>query len=108
MEADDAGTLAQLRTLRKELFDPKLAHYVGRIVKTTGDGVLAEFASAVDAVEHAIDIQRALARRNTDVPEDRRIVLRLGINLGDIIVEGDDIYGDGDGGKTVEGHSRVN
>ncbi len=95
MEVDEAGTLAQLRTLRKELFDPKLSEFGGRIVKTMGDGFLAEFTSAVDAVEHAIDIQRALARRNTDVPEHHRIVLRIGINLGDIIVEGDDIYGDG-------------
>ncbi len=95
MEVDEAGTLAQLRTLRKELFDPKVSEFGGRIVKTMGDGVLAEFTSAVDAVEHAINIQRALARRNTDVPEHHRIVLRIGINLGDIIVEDDDIYGDG-------------
>lgn len=95
MEADEAGTLAQLKTLRKEVFDPKFQQYNGRIVKTTGDGVLAEFTSAVDAVEHALDLQETLVRRNRDVPEDRRIVLRIGINIGDVIVEGDDIYGDG-------------
>ncbi len=95
MEADEAGTLAGLKALRNELFDPKLAEYRGRLVKTTGDGVLAEFASAVDAVEHALDIQGALARRNADVAEDRRIVLRIGINIGDVMVEDDDIYGDG-------------
>lgn len=95
MEADEAGTLAQLRTLRKELFEPKLAEFGGRLVKTTGDGILAEFASAVDAVEHAVNVQNALAARNENVPEDRRIVLRIGINIGDVIVEDDDIYGDG-------------
>ncbi len=95
MEADEAATLDQLRTLRQELFDPKLAEFGGRIVKTMGDGVLAEFASAVDAVEHAIDIQTTLAERNADVLEDRRIVLRIGINIGDVVVEDDDIFGDG-------------
>ena len=95
MEADEVGTLAQLKTLRKEVFDPKLAEHNGRIVKTTGDGVLVEFASAVDAVQHAVEVQRALAKRNEDVPSERRIELRIGINVGDIIVEDDDIYGDG-------------
>ncbi len=95
MREDETGTLAQLKTLRKEVFDPRTAEHNGRIVKTTGDGVLVEFASAVDATEFAIKVQRALARRNEDVPEDRRIELRIGINLGDIIVDGDDIYGDG-------------
>ena len=95
MEADEVGTLAQLKTLRKEVFDPKLADHNGRIVKTTGDGVLVEFASAVDAVQHAVEVQRVLAKRNEDVPSERRIELRIGINVGDIIVEGDDIYGDG-------------
>ncbi len=95
MREDETGTLAQLKTLRKEVFDPRIADHNGRIVKTTGDGVLVEFASAVDATECAIKIQRALARRNEDVPEDHRIELRIGINLGDIIVDGDDIYGDG-------------
>ena len=95
MREDETGTLAQLKTLRKEVFDPRTAEHNGRIVKTTGDGVLVEFASAVDATECATKVQRALARRNEDVPEGHRIELRIGINLGDIIVDGDDIYGDG-------------
>jgi adenylate cyclase len=95
MEADETWTLAQLKALRGELFDPKLAHYGGRIVKTTGDGVLAEFASAVDAVEHALDVQRALTSRNREIAEDRRMVLRIGINIGDVVVDDDDIFGDG-------------
>ena len=95
MRADETGTLAQLQTLRKEVFDPRVAEHNGRIVKTTGDGVLVEFASAVDAVECAIKVQRGLTRRNEDVPEGHRIELRIGINLGDIIADGDDIYGDG-------------
>ena len=92
---DEAGTLAQLKTLRKEVFDPRIAEHNGRIVKTTGDGVLVEFASAVDATECAIKIQRSLARRNEDVPDVHRIELRIGINLGDIVVDGEDIFGDG-------------
>ncbi len=95
MGADEAGTLAQLKTLRKEVFDPRTSEHNGRIFKTTGDGVLVEFASAVDAVQCAIKVQRALARRNKDVPTDHRMELRIGINLGDIIVDGEDIYGDG-------------
>ena len=95
MEVDEAGTLAQLKTHRIEVFDPRIAEHNGRIVKTTGDGVLVEFASAVDATECAIKIQRSLAKRNEDVPEGHRIELRIGINLGDIIVDGGDIYGDG-------------
>ena len=95
MREDETGTLAQLKVLRKEVFDPRTAEHSGRIVKTTGDGALVEFASAVDATECAIKIQRALARRNEDVPEVHRIELRIGINLGDIIVDGEDIYGDG-------------
>ncbi len=95
MGADEAGTLARLKALRAELFEPSAEAHQGRIFKTTGDGVLVEFASAVDAVEHAVEVQQALARREADVAEDRRIVLRIGINLGDIIVEGDDIFGDG-------------
>ena len=87
MREDETGTLAQLKTLRKEAFDPRIAEHNGRIVKTTGDGVLVEFASAVDATECAVKIQRALARRNEDVPENHRIELRIGINLGNIIVD---------------------
>jgi adenylate cyclase len=92
---DEAGTLAQLKVLRKEVFDSRTAEHNGRIVKTTGDGVLVEFASAVDATECAVKIQQALARRNEDVPEGQRIELRIGINLGDIVVDGQDIFGDG-------------
>ncbi len=95
MRENEAGTLAQLKTHRIEVFDPRIAEHNGRIVKTMGDGVLVEFASAVDATECAIKIQRLLARRNEDVPEGHRIELRIGINLGDIIVDGEDIYGDG-------------
>ena len=95
MEADEAGTLARLKTVRSELFDPKTEQFGGRIFKNTGDGALAEFGSAVDAVQCAVEIQRRLARRNSKEPENRRIILRIGINLGDVIVEGEDIYGDG-------------
>ncbi len=95
MEADEAGTLAQLKTHRKELIDPAVAGHKGRIVKTTGDGLLVEFASVVDAVQCAVEMQRGMAERNARVPEDRRIVFRIGINLGDIIIDSGDIYGDG-------------
>ncbi len=95
MDGDEAGTLARLKTLRSEVFDPITAQFGGRIFKTTGDGALAEFASAFDAVQAAIEVQRALVERNAAVPEDRRIVLRIGISLGDVIVEGDDLYGNG-------------
>lgn len=95
MGADESGTLAQLKTHRKELLDPKIEEYGGRIVKTTGDGMLVEFSSVLDAVQCAVEIQRAMGQRNTHVPEDRRIQFRMGINQGDVIVEEDDIYGDG-------------
>ncbi len=95
MAADEAGTLAQLKTHRKEIIEPKAAEYGGRTVKLMGDGTLMEFGSVVDAVTFAVDVQRAMALRNTDVPEDQRITYRMGINIGDIIVEGEDIYGDG-------------
>ncbi len=95
MAADETGTLAQLKTHRKELLKPKTAEYRGRVVKLMGDGTLMEFGSVVDAVNFAVDVQRTMALRNTDVPEDQRITYRIGINIGDIIVEGDDIYGDG-------------
>ena len=95
MGGDEEGTLAALKSLRESLIDPKIAEHRGRIVKTTGDGALVEFASAVDAVRCAIDIQRAMIERNAEIPEDRRIELRIGINVGDIIIEGEDIYGDG-------------
>ncbi len=95
MHADEEGTLARLRTHHSELIEPKFAEHRGRIVKLMGDGLLVEFASVVDAVRCATEIQRGAAARNAGVPEDEQIVLRVGINLGDVIVEGDDIYGDG-------------
>jgi adenylate cyclase len=95
MGADEEGTLERLKALRRELVDPKIAEHRGRIVKTTGDGVLVEFASVVDAVRCAVEVQRAMPERNTGVGADSRIELRIGINLGDVIVEGDDLYGDG-------------
>ena len=95
MGIDEEGTLAALKICRRELIDPKMAEHRGRIVKTTGDGALAEFASAVDAVRCAIEIQRTMAERNSAVLEDRRIEFRIGINVGDIIIDEGDIYGDG-------------
>ncbi len=95
MERDESGTLAALKTHRAELVDPEIAKHDGRIVKLMGDGTLAEFASVVDAVECAADIQRGMAARNLDVAEDTRIVFRIGVHLGDVIVEDDDIYGEG-------------
>jgi adenylate cyclase len=95
MGADEEGTLERLKALRRELIDPKIAEHHGRIVKTTGDGLLVEFASVVDAVRCAVAVQQAMPERNTGVTADSRIELRIGINLGDVIVEGDDIYGDG-------------
>src|SRR5438046_597236 len=95
MGLDEAGTLARLKTLRRELIDPKIAEHKGRVVKTTGDGILIEFPSVVEAVSCAVAVQRGMAERNPPVPEDQRIVFRVGVNLGDIIVEGDDIHGDG-------------
>ena len=95
MGADESGTLARLKSHRKEVIDPKIAGHHGRIVKLMGDGVLVEFASVVDATRCAAEMQQAMADRNADVAEAQRIDLRIGINLGDIIVDGDDIYGDG-------------
>ena len=95
MGADEEGTLERLKALRRELLDPKIAEHQGRIVKTTGDGLLVEFASVVDAVRCAVEVQQAMPERNTGVAADNRIELRIGINLGDVIVEGDDLYGDG-------------
>jgi adenylate cyclase len=95
MGADEAGTLTRLKTHRRELIDPAIAGRGGRMVKLMGDGALVEFASAVAAVECAVEIQRAMALRNAKEPEARRIAFRIGINSGDVIVEGDDIYGDG-------------
>jgi hypothetical protein len=95
MRADEEGTFARLRAHRTELVEPKIAEHKGRIVKLMGDGLLVEFASVVDAVRCATEVQRAMAARDAGVPEDEQIVLRVGINLGDVIVEGDDIHGDG-------------
>jgi adenylate cyclase len=95
MGRDEEGTHTALKTLRGSLFDPKIEEHRGRIVKTTGDGALVEFASAVDAVRCAVDIQRGMAERTADLPEERRIEFRIGINVGDIIIDGGDIYGDG-------------
>ena len=95
MGGDERGTLERLMRHRRELIEPKLAEHRGRIVKLMGDGVLAEFASAVDAVQCAAEIQQAMAERNRTVPAAERIAFRIGVNLGDVIVEGDDIYGDG-------------
>jgi class 3 adenylate cyclase/pimeloyl-ACP methyl ester carboxylesterase len=95
MGIDEVGTLASLKAHRRELTDPAITAHHGRIVKTTGDGALIEFASVVDAVACAVAIQRGMMSRNADVPEDKRIVFRIGINVGDIIIDGDDIFGDG-------------
>ena len=107
MGVDEEGTLAALKAYRRELIDPKIAEHRGRIVKTTGDGALVEFASAVDAVRCAMEIQRTMAERNSAVPEDRRIEFRIGINVGDIIIDEGDIYGDGVNiAARVETHAR--
>jgi class 3 adenylate cyclase/pimeloyl-ACP methyl ester carboxylesterase len=95
MGADEVGTLTRLKAHRRELVDPAIAGHSGRIVKTTGDGVLVEFGSVVDAVGCALAVQRGMMSRNVAVPEGRRIVFRVGINVGDIIIDGDDIFGDG-------------
>ncbi len=95
MGADEEGTLDRLKAHRRELVDPKIKEHRGRIVKTTGDGMLVEFPSVVDAVRCGVEVQRAMIDRNADVPEDKRIAFRVGINLGDVIIDGDDIYGDG-------------
>jgi adenylate cyclase len=95
MSIDEEGTLRQLKGHRKELVDPKITEHRGRIVKTTGDGMLVEFASVVDAVRCAVDIQRGMGERNANVPAEKRIQFRIGLNVDDIIIDGDDIYGDG-------------
>jgi TolB-like protein len=95
MGKDEEGTLARLKAHRRELIDPKIAEYRGRVVKITGDGILVEFPSVVDAVRCAVDVQRAMVDRNAGHTEDEQITFRVGINLGDVIVDGQDIYGDG-------------
>jgi TolB-like protein/class 3 adenylate cyclase len=95
MGVDEAGTLARLKEHRRELIDPKNKQYRGRVVKTTGDGILIEFPSVVDAVCCSIEVQQGMHKRNADVPQEKRIEFRIGINLGDVIIEGRDLYGDG-------------
>src|SRR5690349_15718426 len=95
MGRDEEGTLAQLKVLRKTIVDPGIAAHRGRIVKTTGDGMLVEFASAVDATRCAVEMQRAMAERPCDAPPEFRIEFRLGIHVGDIIIDDDDIFGEG-------------
>jgi adenylate cyclase len=95
MGADEEGTHDRLKAHRRELVDPKIGEHSGRIVKTTGDRVLVEFASVVDAVRCAAELQRAMIDREAGMAEDRRIRFRIGINLGDVIVEDEDIFGDG-------------
>src|SRR6266850_1507946 len=93
--ADEEGTLGRLKALRAELVDPKIAGHKGRIVKTTGDGLLVEFTSVVDALRCAAEVQAALAESNAPLPADKRIDFRIGINMGDIVAEDGDIFGDG-------------
>ena len=95
MEADEAGTLAQMKTHRRELWNPLIEKYSGRLVGTAGDSILVEFASAVAAVKCSADMQRGMVERNADLPEGRRMLLRVGVNIGEVIVDEDDIYGDG-------------
>ena len=95
MGADEEGTLARLKAHRRELGDRKIKEHRGRIVKTTGDGILVEFVSPVEAVRCALEIQRGMVPRNSDVPREKRITFRMGINLGDVIAEEDDLFGDG-------------
>src|SRR5438128_672487 len=95
MGADEEGTHERLRAHLREVVDPKIKEHRGRVVKNTGDGLLAEFPSVVDAVRCAVEVQSGMAERNAAVPAPQRIEFRIGINLGDVIVDGDDIYGDG-------------
>ena len=95
MGSDEEGTLARLKAHRLALVDPKIGEYRGRIVKTTGDGLLAEFASVIDATRCAVEVQRGMGERNAEVAQDKRIEFRIGINVGDIIIDGNDIFGDG-------------
>jgi len=95
MGVDEEGTLAQLKTFRRTLVDPTIAKHRGQIVKTTGDGMLVEFASAVEAARCAFEVQRGMAGKNTEVPQVKRIEFRIGIHLGDIIIDDNDIFGDG-------------
>ena len=95
MGADEMGTHTALKSHRRELIDSTIAEHRGRIVKNTGDGMLVEFASVVDAVSCAVNVQRSMVQRNAGIPQDKQIVFRIGINIGDIIIDDDDIFGDG-------------
>jgi adenylate cyclase len=95
MATDEEGTLARLKAHHRELGDAKIQEHRGHIIKTTGDGLLVEFASAVDAVRCAVEIQRGMVKRNVNVPPENRIEFRIGINVGDIIKDGGDIFGNG-------------
>src|SRR5262249_41865667 len=95
MGRDESGTLASLKALRQEVVDPAITNHGGRIVKTTGDGLLLEFPSVVNAVRCAVEVQTDVAAKGAKVAEDQRITFRIGVNLGDVIVDGDDIFGDG-------------
>jgi class 3 adenylate cyclase len=95
MATDEEGTLARLKAHHRELGDPKIKEHRGHIIKTTGDGMLVEFASAIDAVRCAIEIQRGMVKRNLNIPPEDRIEFRIGINVGDIIKDGNDIFGNG-------------
>ena len=95
MEQDEEGVLERQKAHRRELIDPEIEGHGGRIVKTTGDGMLAEFSSVVEAVRATVETQQAVAERNAELPEDKRIEFRIGINLGDVVIDGDDIHGDG-------------
>src|SRR5690348_16982454 len=94
MRVDEEGALARLKAHRRDLIDPKITAQRGRIVNTAGDGMLAEFSSVVDAVRCAVEIQRSMIDRNANIPEDKRISFRIGVNLGDVIVEPEDIFGE--------------
>jgi adenylate cyclase len=93
--ADEGGTLQGLKAIRGELLDPSIAKHSGRLVKTTGDGLLVEFSSVVDALRCATELQAGMAERNATIPTDKRIEFRIGINVGDVVVEDGDIFGDG-------------
>ena len=95
MGEDEEGALVTLKTLKRELIDPKIKGHCGRLVKTAGDGMLVEFASVVGAMQCAVEVQRRMAEHNIEIPAERRVEFRMGINLGDIIIDEGDIYGDG-------------
>jgi adenylate cyclase len=103
MGADEEGTHERFKEHLRELIEPKIAEHRGRVVKNTGDGFLAEFGSVVDAVRCAVEVQREMADRNTATPPEKRIELRAGINLGDVIAERDDIFGDGQRRRSTGG-----